>query len=66
MPFLPQKLSVISDISADLNGSLEFIKKCTSVDEPFEIIANDAQTSTANIQDEGVLVTSIDYLPGKH
>ena len=47
VPYLPQKLTVISDISADLNGSLEFIKKCTSVDEPFEILSNDATTSTS-------------------
>ena len=38
VPFLPQKLQVISDISADSNGSLEFVVDCTSMEEPFEIV----------------------------
>jgi len=64
VPYLPQKLSVIADISADLCGSLEFMERCTSVDEPFEI-ANPAKgAATKNILEEGVLITSIDYLPG--
>ena len=38
VPFLPQKLQVISDISADSNGSLEFVVDCTSMEEPFEVV----------------------------
>ena len=38
VPYLPQKLLVISDVSADCEGSLEFMKTCTSVERPFEII----------------------------
>ena len=38
VPYLPQKLLVISDVSADSEGSLEFMKTCTSVERPFEII----------------------------
>ena len=38
VPYLPQKLMVISDVSADSEGSLEFMKTCTSVERPFEII----------------------------
>ena len=36
VPYLPQKLLVISDISADSEGSLQFMKNCTSVDRPYE------------------------------
>ena len=33
VPYLPQKLLVISDISADIDGSLEFVESCTPVDK---------------------------------
>lgn len=38
VPYLPQKLTCISDISADSNGSLEFMVNCTTVDQSFEVI----------------------------
>ena len=64
VPFLPQKLTVIADISADLNGSLEFVEHCTSVEEPFEIVNPTTGSPNKDILSPGVLLTSIDYLPG--
>jgi len=62
VPFLPQKLQVISDISADSNGSLEFVVDCTSMEEPFEVVDGKG-SSSRDPKSPGVVVTSIDYLP---
>ncbi|CBY40915.1 unnamed protein product [Oikopleura dioica] len=64
VPFLPQKLQVISDISADSNGSLEFVVDCTSMEEPFEVVDGKG-SSSRDPKSPGVVVTSIDYLPGR-
>ena len=46
VPYLPQKLLVISDISADIDGSLEFVESCTPVDKKrlkFEAVPLDSE-----------------------
>ena len=64
VPYLPQKLLVVSDISADTNGSLEFVKSCTTMDKPFENVWPERGDSIECQLAPGLMVTSIDYLPG--
>ena len=42
---LPQKLIAIAEISADLGGPVEFMTKCTTIDQPFCIYEPHTGTS---------------------
>ena len=64
VPYLPQKLLVVSDISADMNGSLEFVERCTPVDKPYENVWPKRGDPIECQLSPGVMVTSVDYLPG--
>ena len=55
------KLLTISDISCDIEGSIEFMNKASTIDEPFYYY--DAITDSYADKGEGVQIMSIDNLP---
>lgn len=64
-PRLPHRLVAIADISADPEGSIEFMTECTSIDAPFTMYNAAKETVTPGVKDEGVLLCSIDNLPAQ-
>ena len=53
-PYLPHRLIAICDISADPNGSIEVMKECTTIDQPF--VTYDAES---DISHDRFLVTLV-------
>ena len=64
-PELPHRLLALCDISADLGGSIEFVKDTTTIEYPFEMY--DAKTDKADIGvvGDGVMICSIDNIPAQ-
>ncbi|VDK53256.1 unnamed protein product [Dibothriocephalus latus] len=62
-PTLPQRLIAVCDISADPNGSLQFVQTCTTIEKPFVIYNPETNTETEGISGDGFLVCSIDNMP---
>nr|VZI34492.1 unnamed protein product [Spirometra erinaceieuropaei] len=62
-PVLPQRLIAVCDISADPNGSLEFMQTCTTIEKPFVVYNPETDTETEGISGDGFLVCSIDNMP---
>ncbi|KAG1658196.1 Alpha-aminoadipic semialdehyde synthase, mitochondrial [Nymphon striatum] len=62
-PSIPHRLLAICDISADPGGSIEFMKECTTIDNPFCLYDADQNTNTESFAGPGVLVCSIDNMP---
>uniref|UniRef100_A0A914WJ94 Saccharopine dehydrogenase (NAD(+), L-lysine-forming) n=1 Tax=Plectus sambesii TaxID=2011161 RepID=A0A914WJ94_9BILA len=60
---LPHRLIAICDISADPEGSIEFVRKCTTVDKPFYIYDQKHVETDSFDQKSGVLICSIDNMP---
>ncbi|KAJ0029303.1 hypothetical protein NQD34_004300 [Periophthalmus magnuspinnatus] len=63
-PALPHKLLAICDISADTGGSIEFMTECTTIDKPFCIYDADQHIDHDSVEGNGILMCSIDNLPG--
>ncbi|VDD76863.1 unnamed protein product [Mesocestoides corti] len=66
-PPLPQRLIAVCDISADPNGSLQFMQECTTIEKPFEFSDRLLNTHllSPSIAGEGFLVCSIDNMPSQ-
>lgn len=63
VPELPQRLLAIADISCDLEGSLEFMKECSTVDYPFLLYNAHTQKTSHNMSGNGIVMMSLDNLP---
>ncbi|KAM7438042.1 hypothetical protein ABFA07_012446 [Porites harrisoni] len=64
-PDLPHRLLAICDISADCDGSLEFMTECTTIEYPFHLYNIKTGTSQIGMAGDGVLICSIDNLPAQ-
>ncbi|KAI6180621.1 Alanine dehydrogenase PNT and Saccharopine dehydrogenase domain containing protein [Aphelenchoides besseyi] len=65
-PSLPHRLIAICDISADPNGSIEFMTECTTIDKPFVMYDADFNMSYESFHTpSGCLVCSIDNMPAQ-
>ncbi|TRY81173.1 hypothetical protein TCAL_11846 [Tigriopus californicus] len=62
-PALPHRLLAICDISADPDGSIEFMNECTTIDEPFCLYDADRNKDKKTFKGPGVLICSIDNMP---
>eukprot|EP00095_Tigriopus_kingsejongensis_P002741 maker-scaffold138_size318692-snap-gene-0.8 protein:Tk02741 transcript:maker-scaffold138_size318692-snap-gene-0.8-mRNA-1 annotation:"hypothetical protein DAPPUDRAFT_334150" len=62
-PALPHRLLAICDISADPDGSIEFMNECTTIDEPFCLYDADRNKDKKTFRGPGVLICSIDNMP---
>ena len=57
------RLKVIGDISADVNGAIEFTEKTTSPDNPVFVYNPVTDTITDGYKGEGIVVMAVDNLP---
>jgi alpha-aminoadipic semialdehyde synthase len=57
------RLKVIGDISADVNGAIEFTEKTTSPDNPVFIYNPATDTIKDSYEGYGVVVMAVDNLP---
>ncbi|XP_015743069.1 alpha-aminoadipic semialdehyde synthase, mitochondrial, partial [Python bivittatus] len=64
-PELPHKLVAICDISADTEGSIEFMTECTTIDSPFCMYDADQHIIHDSVEGSGILMCSIDNLPAQ-
>lgn len=64
-PALPHKLLAICDISADTDGSIEFMSECTTIDKPFCMYDADQHIDHDSVEGNGILMCSIDNLPAQ-
>ncbi|XP_027057225.1 alpha-aminoadipic semialdehyde synthase, mitochondrial-like isoform X1 [Pocillopora damicornis] len=64
-PSLPHRLLAICDISADNEGSLEFMTECTTIEYPFHLYNIKTGNSQIGMAGDGVLICSIDNLPAQ-
>ncbi|KAL7982688.1 hypothetical protein Chor_010286 [Crotalus horridus] len=64
-PELPHKLVAICDISADTEGSIEFMTECTTIDSPFCMYDADQHINHGSVEGSGILMCSIDNLPAQ-
>ncbi|XP_072856648.2 alpha-aminoadipic semialdehyde synthase, mitochondrial [Pogona vitticeps] len=64
-PELPHKLVAICDISADTEGSIEFMTECTAIDRPFSMYDADQHIIHDSVEGSGILMCSIDNLPAQ-
>lgn len=62
---LPHRLLGICDISADPEGSIEFMTTCTTISNPFYIYNPFINKNTTNFSEPGVLICSIDNMPAQ-
>jgi len=58
-----KNLFAVGDISCDVNGSVEFLEKTTTIDNPFFSWNPMTNKSTDEITSEGVAVMGVDILP---
>ena len=59
------KLTVVGDISCDVNGSVEFTAKATEIEDPIFVYEPFLQSITMGHQGEGMLVMAVDILPSE-
>ena len=59
------KLSVIGDISCDVEGSIECTLKPTPIDDPIYVYNPETETITMGHEGEGMLVMAVDILPAE-
>jgi alpha-aminoadipic semialdehyde synthase len=59
------KLSVISDISCDVEGSVECTLKPATIDDPIYIYNAETEKITMGHDGEGMLIMSVDILPAE-
>jgi alpha-aminoadipic semialdehyde synthase len=57
------RLRVIGDISADVNGAIEFTEKTTSPDNPVFVYNPTTDTIQDGFEGEGIVVMAVDNLP---
>mmetsp|Transcript_38596 Transcript_38596/g.27914 ORF Transcript_38596/g.27914 Transcript_38596/m.27914 type:complete len:92 (-) Transcript_38596:574-849(-) len=58
----------LSDISADYEGSIEFTRRFTNIEEPFLIYDSESDSFKEKINectDNGILFHSVDHLPAE-
>ncbi|XP_003384172.1 PREDICTED: alpha-aminoadipic semialdehyde synthase, mitochondrial-like [Amphimedon queenslandica] len=66
VPDLPQRLLAICDISADPNGSIQFMQSYTTIDFPFALYnAHTQDNQWSSLSGNGIVMTSIDNLPAQ-
>jgi len=59
-------LLFISDISCDINGSIEIFKKSTPIDDPYYLINVETQkVQNSKIIGEGIIISGVDHLPAE-
>ncbi len=58
-----KKMFAVGDISCDVNGSVEFLEKTTTIDKPFFSWNPMTNEATDEITAEGVAVMGVDILP---
>jgi alpha-aminoadipic semialdehyde synthase len=58
-----QRLKVVGDISADINGAIEFTEKTTSPDNPVFVYDPITDTTTDGYEGPGIVVMAVDNLP---
>jgi len=59
------KLTVVGDISCDVNGAVEFTEKATEIEDPIFVYDPFIQSITMGHQGEGMLVMAVDILPSE-
>jgi alpha-aminoadipic semialdehyde synthase len=59
------KLTVIGDISCDVEGSVECTLKPTEIDDPLFVYNPDTEKITMGHQGHGILVMAVDILPAE-
>lgn len=64
-PELPHRLLALCDISADLGGSLEFMKECTTIEYPFSLYNAQENKDEIGVAGDGLLYCSIDNIPAQ-
>ncbi|XP_057296367.1 alpha-aminoadipic semialdehyde synthase, mitochondrial-like [Hydractinia symbiolongicarpus] len=64
-PELPHRLLALCDISADLGGSLEFMKECTTIEYPFALYNAEEERDELGVAGDGLLYCSIDNIPAQ-
>jgi len=60
-----QKLQIISDISCDINGSIECTEKTTIPDEPAFVYNPLTDTISDGIEGRGIIVLAVDNIPAE-
>ena len=59
-----KKLKFISDISCDVGGSVEFLSKCTNIEQPFYNYIPETDTDIDNgLSADGIGILSVEILP---
>ncbi|XP_029009341.1 alpha-aminoadipic semialdehyde synthase, mitochondrial [Betta splendens] len=64
-PGLPHRMLAICDISADTEGSIEFMTECTTIDKPFSMYDAEKDVHHSSVEGDGILMCSIDNLPAQ-
>jgi alpha-aminoadipic semialdehyde synthase len=62
------RINAISDITCDINGSIELLQKYTSIEKPFYLIdsiTNQIEDDFNNITQTSVLYHAVDHLPAE-
>ena len=59
------KMLAVADISCDVGGSVEFLKRTTSIDRPFFVYDGVRDELRDKVEGEGVLVLGVDNLPAE-
>jgi alpha-aminoadipic semialdehyde synthase len=59
------KLTVVGDISCDVNGSVEFTEKATEIEDPIFVYDPFLQSIAMGHEGEGMLVMAVDILPSE-
>lgn len=60
-----RNLAAIADISCDIGGSIQFLEKATTIDDPFVVYNPSSGTTTTDLNDDGVLLLAVDNLPAE-
>ena len=59
------KMLVVADISCDVGGGVEFLKRTTSIDRPFFVYDGVRDELRDRVEGEGVVVLGVDNLPAE-
>jgi hypothetical protein len=64
--FLRKRLLVVADISCDVNGSIEFLERSTTIDKPFfQYDPVKGQEVSDDIEERGITMMGVDILPSE-
>jgi hypothetical protein len=58
-------LKMVSDISCDVNGSIEFVSHTTSIEHPFFTYIPEKDCDSTKVDADGILVLAVDILPSE-